>query len=1154
MAMLVTLAQPASAAELDDLPFRDPSLPLAQRVEDLLDRLTVEEKVSLMHQWQPAIPRLDMPSFRTGTEALHGVAWLGEATVFPQAIGLGSTWDPELLERVGDVVGTEARGFNDLDPGYHGLNLWAPVVDLLRDPRAGRNEEGYSEDPYLTGAMSTAYAGGMQGDDPTYLKSAPMLKHFIGYNNEASRDTSNSSIPPRMMHEYYLEAFRPALAAGAANGVMASYNFVNGRPAHLTPLINDVVRSWSPEELLVVSDAYAPGNVVSPQGYYETHAESHAALVRAGIDSFTDRGEDPSFTVENITAALAGGLLTEADLDTALRHMLSIRFRLGDFDPAGLNPYEAITADVINAPEHQRLSREAAQEQMVLLKNDGGALPLDDSEGTVAVVGPLSDTLYEDWYSGTMPYKVTPLDGIREQLGEDRVTSSEGVDSIALRVAATGQYVTASTEAGGGRLTVGATAAGSAQTMQLFDWGQGVYALRTQANGLYVSRDWGGDLLNNQVQPNGWEVRETFNLEDAGDGAVVIRNVQSRQYVTVGEDGVVRATGRNVAAATRFTTEVLSSGADEAVAAAEAADTVVVVVGNNPYINGRETDDREDITLPPAQQELIEAVTAANDDVVLVVESSYPEAITWADEHVPAILWTSHAGQETGHALADVLFGDRAPAGRLTQTWYRSVDELPSIMQYDISQGGTTYQYYRGDPLYPFGHGLTYADFTYSEPRVSDTTVDADGTVTVSVDVTNTDGPDSDEVVQLYTRATDSPVEQPLQTLRAFERVHVPAGQTRTVTLALDVADLAYWDVETDAPVVAPGAYDVMVGASSTDIRGTAGLTVAGESGPRERLLAEPEDAVDFDGYSGIEIVDRTKVEGDSAAASDGDWLAFHDVRMADAVRSIEVTAAREAAGPSTVEVRLGAPDGELLTTLEIPSTGDRYAYRAVTGELPAVGTGRADLYLVARGDFRLATVQLGAGVHAVPTFVDVVDGQPFSREIRWLAEAGLTEGTTVGDAVYFLPTSAMSRQAMAAFMYRYAETTWTPPAGRQTFPDVGPDNPFYVQIEWMAELDHAEGYADGSFGPTNPVSRQAMASFLHRLAGSPAPSQPAEFTDVPPTGEFAGAIAWLQEARVAEGYPDGSFGPTQAISRQAMAAFLFRYDQFAHRDLRTAG
>ncbi len=391
-------------------PFRDPRLPVDRRVEDLLSRLTPDEKISLLHQYEPAVPRLGIQAFRTGTEALHGVAWLGRTTVFPQAIGLASTWDPALIRQVGSAVGDEARGFQQERPAGWGLNLWAPVVNLLRDPRWGRNEEGYSEDPYLTGSLSTAYGTGLTGGDPDHLKTAPTLKHFLADNNEVRRDTTSSELRPRVLKEYDEQAFKPAIEADAATGVMSSYNLVNGRPNTVNPALDDTVRSWTSRDLLNVTDAFAPGNLTGSQKYYGTQAEADAAALKAGIDSFTDNDTDPGPTTAAIKSALSTGLLKEKDIDEAVGHILAIRVRLGEFDPGG-GPYGGIDASVINSTAHRTLARRAATEATVLLRNDG-TLPLRKS-GSAAVVGPLSDTLYTDWYSGTLPYAVTPKDGSR---------------------------------------------------------------------------------------------------------------------------------------------------------------------------------------------------------------------------------------------------------------------------------------------------------------------------------------------------------------------------------------------------------------------------------------------------------------------------------------------------------------------------------------------------------------------------------------------------------------------------------------------------------------------------------------------------------------------------------------------------------------------
>src|SRR3954447_20057844 len=339
-ATTATLLGAPQAARAEGEPFRDPSLPLSARIDDLMGRLTMDEKISLLHQYEPAIPRLGIGVFKAGTEALHGVAWSNDynhngdvvtahATTFPQAIGLATTWDPALLRAVGSSVGDEARGLHAQNPTVWGLNLWAPVVNLLREPRWGRNEEGYSEDPTLTSAMATAYGSGMQGPDPDHLKAAPTLKHFLAYNNEVGRDVNSSEVPPRVLHEYDEQAFKPTLAAGAATGVMASYNLLNGRPMTVSPLLNEI-RAWSPRPLFNVSDAFAPYNLTGSQHYFATPPEADAAMFRAGTDAYVADNNDPSPMIAAVKQAIAGGYMTMADVERADRHALNLRFRLGE--------------------------------------------------------------------------------------------------------------------------------------------------------------------------------------------------------------------------------------------------------------------------------------------------------------------------------------------------------------------------------------------------------------------------------------------------------------------------------------------------------------------------------------------------------------------------------------------------------------------------------------------------------------------------------------------------------------------------------------------------------------------------------------------------------------------------------------------------------
>ncbi|WP_329255259.1 glycoside hydrolase family 3 C-terminal domain-containing protein [Actinoallomurus sp. NBC_01490] len=970
-ALLAVVGVSSPAHAKTTYPFQNPKLSLSTRVDDLLGRLTLDEKVSLLHQYEPAIPRLGVKAFKTGTEALHGVAWstdihnngavvTARGTVFPQAVGLASTWNPALIKQVGSAVGDEARGYNTLNPDVWGLQLWAPVVNLLRDPRWGRNEEGYSEDPYLTGAISTAYGSGIEGPDPDHLRAAPVLKHYLANNNEANRDTTSSDLRPRVENEYDRKAFSAAISADAATGVMASYNLVNGRPNTVSPDLNDVVRTWTRRDLLNVSDAGAPNNLVGSEKYYPTLAEGDAAALKAGLDSFTTDDTNAGPTTTAVKEALSTGLLKESDVDTAVRHILSIRVRLGDFDPDG-GPYARIGTDVIDSPAHRKLARQTADQATVLLKNSGHALPLSARAGTkVAVVGPLENTLYTDWYSAALPYEVTPLDGIRERLGSTgTVTDSEGTDRIALKDVDTGKYVTAGTGPSGAALKESATSPDTTTQFDVFDWGQGKLTLRSVANGEYAGRYNGGDtIVNDQAQPNGWYVQQMFTLEKQNDGSYLLRYAGyetdeswygDKRYLRAGDDGTLVLATKDEAS--HFSRDVVRSGTDQAVKAAKGADAAVVVVGSMPFINGREAHDRTTMALAESQENLIKAVRAANPHTVVVVENSYPTTLNWEQANVPGILWTTHAGAETGHAVADTLFGDSDPAGRLTQAWYRSDGDLPDLLDYDIIKSDRTYQYYKGTPLYPFGHGLSYTSFRYGDLRVSS----AGGRVTATVKVTNTGKRAGDEVVQLYTHQRTSRDKEPVRQLRAFQRVHLAAGESATVRLTFQTADLAHWDVTRDRNVVETSTYDVLVGASSADIRQRAALRVNGEIIPA-RDLAKPTRAVDFDDYQGVRLVDETKERGDAVGATGGDWLRFTDVSLGAGAATF--TGSTASAGGGSIEVHLDSPTGPLAGTATAAATGDVYRYATTTAALHGA-KGRHDVYLVFRGDLRLSTFSL---------------------------------------------------------------------------------------------------------------------------------------------------------------------------------------------------
>ncbi|MEU2236381.1 glycoside hydrolase family 3 C-terminal domain-containing protein [Streptomyces vietnamensis] len=945
---------PLSAADLPG--FRNPALALRERVDDLLQQLTLDERLAMLHQYAPAVPRLGVAPFRTGSEGLHGVSWLGAATVFPQAVGLGASWDEELVRRVAEAVSTELRAFHHHRPpaigsperGANSLQAWAPVLNLLRDPRWGRNEEGYSEDPVHTARVGEAFCRGLTGDHPTYLRAAPVLKHFLAYNNEDDRCTTSSGLRPRVLQEYDLAAFRPVIASGAATGAMAAYNLVNGRPCHVSPLIGTELRRWARptgHELFVVSDAEAPSNLVDPEHYFDDHAESHAAALKAGIDSFTDHGEDTETVVGRLREALERGLIEEADVDRAVRRQLEVRFRLGEFDP-DLDPYAAIGPEVIDCAEHRVLARQAAVESTVLLKNDD-LLPLDPARTSrIAVIGPLADTLFEDWYSGTMPYRVGLATGLAAALAPHggEIVRVEGCDRIALRSRTTGDLL--------GKTSFDVT-----------DWGGGASTLRAADTGRYLTLQDDEGLAADRDVIKAWFVKETFRFEPVGEDTVLLRNVFTGRYAAVDPtDGRVTVTAETPDAAERWQRELLRDGRAEAREAAATADAAVVVLGNHPMINGRETEDRADIRLPGGQEALLRAVAEARPQTALVLMSSYPYAVDWADEHLPAVVWTSHGGQETGHALAAVLLGEAEPAGRLPQTWYRGDDPLPAPLDYDIIKAGWTYQYHQGAALYPFGHGLSYTDIAYRDPRLSQPSIGPDGVVDLTVTVENRGRRSGGDVVQVYVRALDARYAAPRLRLADFRKVRLEPGEARELTFRLRAERFAHWDVATGAFAVDSGDYEVVVARSAEDEVLVTPLTVTGAAPAARAVVGRTVRAVDFDDHMDITIVDATRADGDAVTPTDPGrpaTLLFREVDLSGAVR-VEVGTARAdgADGAARLEVRAG---GRVLADIDVPVTGDRYAWTSTAVELAVPLHGVHDLSLTLHGDFRLSVFRFGA-------------------------------------------------------------------------------------------------------------------------------------------------------------------------------------------------
>ncbi len=974
---------PAKMEELPvsitDFPFRNPELPLELRVADLVSRLTLDEKIDLMCQYQEAVPRLGIAKYKHGTEAAHGIAWLGEATVFPQPFGLACTWDEELLREVGRVIGTEARGFFARDPASHGLTLWAPTVDLLRDPRWGRTDEGYGEDPIHAGKMAAALVRGIQGDHPFYLRAVASPKHFIGNNNEVGRGERSVSLDPRNMRESYLKAFELAFREGGAQSMMTSYNSVNGVPANLNPDINAVVkREWGMDGF-VVSDAGDVLGTVNDHRYMGEYKQAVAASIRAGIDSITD---DHGIVKQAIRDGLAEGLLEEGDLDVALRNTFRVRMRLGEFDPPGHNPYASIGEEAILAPQHRAVSLEAARKNIVLLKNDG-ALPLAvGSEGLwgleamngaeaemsgsetsseslascgsmdlcgslascgsnksgfhVAVIGPLADVVYRDWYSGTLPYAVTPLAAIRSRLEAfgGSVPYAEGIDCVRLSVG--GSYVRIGE---GGWLTADGNAA-EAEVFAVTDWGWRAHTFVARSTGLYATTD-DVHLTTDSREIFGWFTKEAFLVDreedvrrwrlrtwnDAcvgvtadglltvdGTGAVLQSTLGSPEEHDVPEKSTsVHASGLRTVS---FDVDIAIDGLKEACEAAQGAAAAVVFVGNHPLVNGKETIDRPGLELPEAQRRLIRETAAANPNIIVVIVGSYPFSLGEERELAKAVLYTSHAGPELGNAIADVLLGTVSPAGRLNMTWHRSVEQLPDIMEYDLIRGCRTYRYFEGEPEFPFGYGLTYANIRYEELRLESGeigsvgfagSIDLASSVSVEVILRNESEIDSDEVVQLYGTARSSRVKRPLRQLLAFKRVSVPAGNAIAVPLRIAAEDLAFWDVTRERWCVETADWTLAVGPSSADRRLEATLAVVGETIP-PRKLTERTLAMNYDDYSWA-YLDECTEGGTAVSAKDGGaWLMFADADFPVGATRFEARIAGNAEG--RIEIRLSGADG----------------------------------------------------------------------------------------------------------------------------------------------------------------------------------------------------------------------------------------------------
>ncbi|MBQ2565804.1 MAG: glycoside hydrolase family 3 C-terminal domain-containing protein [Bacteroidales bacterium] len=833
---LVALVSGIITASAQKLPYQDENLPIEERVADLLGRMTVDEKIDLMRSTSPANPRLGIDKYYHGNEALHGVVRPGRFTVFPQAIGLASSWDPDLMLKVSTAISDEARArWNQLDQGRlqtqlfsDVLTFWSPTVNMARDPRWGRTPETYGEDPFLTGEMGTAFVRGLQGDDPRYLKVVSTPKHFAANNEEHNRHMCNVVVPEKQLREYYLPAYEALVRRGHAASIMASYNAINGVPNSCNPwLLTKVLRNDWGFDGYVVSDCGGVSQVLTAHKFVKNRETAAALCLRAGLD--LECGD--SYYIKPLKNAYEAYMVTDEDIDRAAGRILTARMRLGLFDSGENNPYTKISPDVIGSEKHRALALQMARESIVLLKNGNGLLPLKKGKvKSIAVVGINAGSCEFGDYSG-MPVHapVSILEGIRTAAGKDIK-----VNYAPWKSAVDGMEIIAPEYFPGGlkaEYYAGEGLQGNSVT-RTEEWIN--FEPQNQAPDPFlpempISVRWSGNLcpnvsgeyeisftsddgcrlwIDDQLVIDAWRghtVRaDSFKatLEAGRNYKIVAEYWNNRDY------SIARLSWRPPVNAKQDRIAFYGKAGE----LAAKSDVVVAVMGINKTIE-REGKDRDFITLPEDQQEFLRELYHVNKNIVLVLVAGSPMSILWEDKNIPAIVNAWYPGESGGTAVADVLFGKYNPAGRMPVTTHNRIEDLPAFDDYDITK--RTYKYYEGDVLYPFGHGLSYTSFKYSDLKVKD----AGQTVDVTFTLKNVGRYDGDEVAQVYVRLPEYEGTAPIKELRGFKRVHLKKGESSTVTIPLRREDLRYWSESQKKFIIPEGLPEVMVGASSADIR-----------------------------------------------------------------------------------------------------------------------------------------------------------------------------------------------------------------------------------------------------------------------------------------------------------------------------------------------
>jgi beta-glucosidase len=854
--------------------YLDTSLTFEQRADDLVKQMTLDEKVSQMMNGAKAVERLGIPAYDWWNECLHGVANNGIATVFPQAIGMAASFDPKLMLEVSTVISDEARAKHHeaVRKGdrriFKGLTFWSPNINIFRDPRWGRGQETYGEDPYLTGQIGMAFVKGLQGDDPKYLKVVSTAKHYAVHSGpEPLRHTFNAVADKRDLYETYLPAFRDLVQKAGAYSVMGAYNRVDSESASASKmLLDDVLRGEWGFEGYVVSDCGAITDIYANHKIADDPEQAAAIGVRRGCDL------ECGGTYSSLKEAVKRGYLTEQEIDICVYRLMLARMKLGMFDPAEKVKYAQIPFSKNDSPENDAVAKTMARETMVLLKNNG-LLPLDKKKiKTIAVVGPNADNvrvLYGN-YNGTSSKPITVLQGIKDAVGSDvKVLYTRGceyVDGYRQLSAApiSSNYLKAPDGNPGlkgeyfnNRKLEGQPVMVRTDPMVEFNWGQRSPTTDMVARGEWpkdkaVSDDefsvrWTGKLTVpqtreyelNVTQDDGCRlyINDKLLIDDwtqhaASTQSGKIQLEQGKEY-DIRLEYYEGPSDAEVTLGWDLKTANDKNPSEQAVELARQADVTIFVGGLSPSLEGEEMrvtypgfkgGDRVSIDLPEMQTNMIKALHATGKPVVFVMLTGSALAVNWEQENLPAILCGWYPGQH-GDAVADVLFGAYNPAGRLPVTFYKSVDQLPPFTDYNMQ--GKTYRYFKDSPLYPFGYGLSYSTFKYSDIKINKSKIKADDAVEVSFKLTNTGKIDGDEVAQLYVRDVESTLPMAIKQLRGFQRVSLKAGQSQKVTFKLNPKeDMSYYDVRASEYAVEPGDFEIQIGASSADIRLKETITV----------------------------------------------------------------------------------------------------------------------------------------------------------------------------------------------------------------------------------------------------------------------------------------------------------------------------------------